>query len=55
MLSVKEQGIRELQAFKNRLARSYGMGKISKKDFDILNSKVVELTEAVGGINEEEE
>lgn len=55
MLSLKEQGIKELQAFKNRLARSYGMDNISKKDFDEANEKTVELIELIGKIDEKEE
>lgn len=55
MKPVKEQGLKELQAFKNRLARSYGMGKISKKDFDTANNKVVDLINFVNKMEEEEE
>jgi len=54
MLSVKEKGKEELESFKNRVARSYGMGKIEKGDFDCLSEKVEELIEYVKGIEEEE-
>ena len=54
MLSIKERGIEELENFKNRIARSYGMGKIDKKNFERLNDKVIELIEDAKGIGEKE-
>jgi len=54
MLSVKEKGLEELQDFKNRLARTYGMDKISKKDFEKADKKVNELIEIVKKIDEKE-
>ncbi|MFW5891002.1 MAG: hypothetical protein ACOCUI_02185 [bacterium] len=54
MKPVKEKGLEELQSFKKRLARSYGLNRIKKGDFEKMNDKVIELIEYVKNLDEEE-
>jgi len=45
MRSVKDKGLEEIKNLKNRVARSYGAGRISKKDSD----ELFELIESLEG------
>jgi hypothetical protein len=45
----------ELSAFKNRLARSYGAGRISKEDFDDIQADIEKAIEKVKVLKEEPE
>lgn len=55
MKNIKDRGREELLAFKNRVARSYGMGKIEKGDFDELIERVEDLLKVVEELDEQEE
>jgi len=54
MLGIKERGIDELKNFKNRIARSYGMGRICTEDFERLNEKISKLIEDAESVEEKE-
>lgn len=55
MKSIKDRGKQELLAFKNRVARSYGQGKIGPEDFTRLAQKVEDLLEDVEALDELDE
>ena len=55
MKDLYSMGKRELLAFKNRLARLYGMQRISKEDFDILDAKTDELIQLLEGLRARDE
>jgi hypothetical protein len=48
-------GKRELLAFKNRIARIYGMQRISKEDFDSLDAKIDEVIALLEGLRARDE
>lgn len=55
MKSIKDRGKQELLAFKNRVARAYGQGRIEQEDFVKLALKVEELLSDVEALDELDE
>lgn len=51
---LKTKGLGELQTFLNRTSRAYANGKISLKDFSVLQNKTSELIETLRAIEESE-
>lgn len=51
---LKEKGLGELQTFLNRTSRAYSNGKISLKDFSVLQNKTSELIELLRATEESE-
>lgn len=45
MLELKTKGVEELAKVKNRVARLYGLGRLSYASFTSLHAKVVALEE----------
>lgn len=44
---VKEKGLEELKALRNRVARLYGMGRIKPESFEKINSRLLELEQLI--------
>jgi len=53
MKELRTKGIEELGKVKNRVARLYGMGRISLADFERLNDKIIELENLMKEVEEE--
>lgn len=51
MKSLKDKGVSELKGLKNRVARLYGMGKMSTEAFNRRMKKILNLEQ---DLNEEE-
>jgi hypothetical protein len=52
MRSIKERGKEELKAVRNRVARQYGMSRISKKDMDALCEMLDEMDQYIEEMEE---
>lgn len=54
MKELSTKGVEELEKFKNRVARLYGMNRISLEDFTRVHDKVTDLIDDCKNIREEE-
>jgi|GEM_PF-3353435 len=55
MRAIKERGIDELNMFRNRVVRAFGLMRISKESFNILLEKTDEIKKIVNEIEELDE
>lgn len=55
MKSLKSRGIEDLDKVINRIARSWGLGRISHDEFQDLNNKAVGLRNALISVNESDD
>ena len=55
MLELKTKGVEELAKVKNRVARLYGLGRISNASFTSLHAKLVILEEELKEADERDD
>ena len=55
MLELKTKGVEELAKVKNRVARLYGLGRLSNTSFTSLNAKLVVLEEELKEADERDD
>lgn len=55
MKGLKNKGREEIKSFRNRASRMFGMGRISKEDFNFIQDKTEQILERIKEMEEEDE